>query len=447
MKFNKQSGQVLIGTAVAMVVLAGLAGLAIDMGTLRYQKRLQQTAADGAAIAGAQDLDFGFGATTAARTAATQNGFTDNNGGAGCSGGAIGCISVAVNNPPSTGPHSTTATATSYVEVIVTEIQPTFFMKIFGVTSKPVTARAVATNVSGGTNANCLYTLGKPTAAIIGINVQGKAHLVAPDCGIADNGNLDTTGNAYTVQSKTISVSGACVGNDCASPNVICTAFPNNQCPPLGGVPASEDPLKGIVPPPQPPASSSCPNLACNYQSSANQIATIQPGTYSSILIGKNSTITMAPGIYYINGSGGLGFDGGGTLTTAGYGVAGSDGVMIYFTGDATLNKVNGGANLPDIRLDPLSAAQSTTYQGMLFYQDPNDTATPWFGGDNNSTFNGTLYFPTQTLTYYGNTNQTYNGTVITYSIAINGNPTVTFGKTPAGIPIPANLTTPVLVE
>ena len=45
MKLNKQSGQVLIGVAVAMVVLAGFAGLAIDMGTLRYQKRLQQTAA------------------------------------------------------------------------------------------------------------------------------------------------------------------------------------------------------------------------------------------------------------------------------------------------------------------------------------------------------------------------------------------------------------------
>src|SRR5580765_9084413 len=100
MKFNDQSGQALIGTAVAMVVLAGFAGLAIDMGTLRYQKRLQQTAADSAAIAGAVNLEFGSGMIVGAQGAAAQNGYTDTNGGAGCSGGAVGCISVAVNNPP-----------------------------------------------------------------------------------------------------------------------------------------------------------------------------------------------------------------------------------------------------------------------------------------------------------------------------------------------------------
>src|SRR6478736_3909402 len=117
MRLNKQSGQVLIGTAVAMVVLAGFAGLAIDMGTLRYQKRVQQTAADSAAIAGAQNLQFGSGVTAGAQGAATQNGFTDNNSGAGCVGGSVGCISVAVNNPPSTGPHSSGTDAAKYVEV------------------------------------------------------------------------------------------------------------------------------------------------------------------------------------------------------------------------------------------------------------------------------------------------------------------------------------------
>jgi len=457
MKLNKQSGQVLIGTAIAMVVLAGFAGLAIDMGTLRYQKRLQQSAADAAALAGAQNLSFGSGMAAGAQKAASDNGFTDNGGGnvSGCaSGAAVGTVCVQVNNPPAdatldgtTIPAGAHPGNVKYVEAIVSVVQPTYFMKIFGVNSETITARAVATNVTGGTNASCLYTLGQPTAAIIGIDVTGNAHLKASECGISDNGNLDTTGNSYTVEAKTLSVSGNCVGNDCASPNVICTAFPNNQCPPLGGAPASEDPLKGIVPPSQPAASASCPNLACNYVSGANSTATIQPGTYSSITISKNSTITMAPGIYYINGSGGIGFGGGGTLTTPGFGIPGSDGVMIYMTNGATLNKVNGGGNLPDIKLDPLTAAQSAMYQGMLFYQDPNDLATPWFGGDNNSTFNGTMYFPTQTLTFYGNTNINFNGTVIADSVAISGNPTVNFGKSPAGAPVPANLTRPILVE
>src|SRR6266852_9870497 len=109
MKFNKQSGQALVGTAIAMVVLAGFAGLAIDMGTLRYQKRLQQTAADAAAIAGAQNLQFqlisgGSGMAPGAQYAATQNGFTDSGTASlsTCDGtAAIGTICVQVNHPPS----------------------------------------------------------------------------------------------------------------------------------------------------------------------------------------------------------------------------------------------------------------------------------------------------------------------------------------------------------
>jgi len=126
MRLNKQTGQVLVGTAVALVVLCGFAGLAIDMGTLRFQKRLEQTAADSAAIAGAQNLDFGSGWVAGGQNASAQNGFTDNNAGAGCSGGAIGCISVAIHKGPSTGPH---AGDVEYIEAIVTTIQPTYFMK------------------------------------------------------------------------------------------------------------------------------------------------------------------------------------------------------------------------------------------------------------------------------------------------------------------------------
>ena len=44
--------------AVGLVVLMGFAGLGIDMGMLRYQKRLQQTAADSGALAGANNLAF-----------------------------------------------------------------------------------------------------------------------------------------------------------------------------------------------------------------------------------------------------------------------------------------------------------------------------------------------------------------------------------------------------
>ena len=466
MKPNKQSGQALVGAAIAMVVLCGFAGLAIDMGTLRYQKRVQQTAADSAAIAGAQNLDFGFGATTGAQNASTQNGFTDSGGSAlsNCDGAAaIGTICVQVNNPPadvSFGGGTISAGAhpgnSAYVEVLVAEVQPTYFMTIFGVNSKAVVARAVATNVKGGTDTSCLYTLGPPTNAIVGIDPTGNAKIIGPNCGISDNGNLDTTGNSYTVEASQISVAGQCLGSHCGVyPDTQCWYYPGHICPTLGGAPGTQDPMTVMQPPlvapSQPPAASNCPSTGlCDITSPANNTTpyVLNPGTYNSITIGKNSVVTMNPGIYYINGASapnaGLNFSGGGTVSG---GSQGGDGVMIYFTNGSTINKAAGGGNNPDMNLYPLAPDQSTMYAGLLFYQDPTDTAAPWIGGDNNSTYNGTVYMPTATLNFYGNGTETFNGTLIAYSIATTGSPIVNLNQALPGVPIPAYLTQPVLVE
>jgi hypothetical protein len=214
------------------------------------------------------------------------------------------------------------------------------------------------------------------------------------------------------------------------------------------------DPFFGITPPSQPAASPSCPNAACNYVSADNSTATIQPGTYSSITIGKNSNITMAPGIYYINGTtapnAGLNFSGGGTLVSPNCPPTSTtppDGVMIYFTNGSSVNKAVGGGNNADLTLCPLNATQSSTYTGMLFYQNPADTAVPYFGGTNNSTYYGTIYMPSATFTVYGNSNQTFNGTVVAYSLVTTGNPVVTLNVSTPGVPVPAQLTQPVLVE
>jgi hypothetical protein len=80
-------------------------------------------------------------------------------------------------------------------------------------------------------------------------------------------------------------------------------------------------------------------------------------------------------------------------------------------------------------------------------YQDPNDTTGPQLGGDNQSSFQGTLYFPKAQLTFFGN-NVTYNtGIVVADAIALSGNPTVNLKGTaglPAGVTV---IKTAVLVE
>src|SRR5215471_6679538 len=469
-RMSKQSGQILVGMAAALVVLAGFAGLAMDMGVLRYERRLQQTAADGAAVAGASNLPYS-GIDTAAQNSATQNGFTNNN--SDCTSGAVGCVNVTINHPPLYGPHSGNG---AYVEAIVTAVHQTYFMNVFGVDRRTVVTRAVATNISGGSKAQCLITLGPPTAAIEGVNVQGSAWINAPHCGISDNGNFDTTGNGYRVTANTFAVSGNCLGNDCSSPNAQCTA--GAPCPAYKA-PATPDPLTNASNPIQTPAfpgySSDCPAVPpagfCDWAS--NGVAahdTIHPGAYNSISVGANHTVILLPGIYYLNGAqagdaaknnAGLYMDGKGSMQSQGF-LGGATpcgatpatqipGVMIFFTNTSTMQKYVGGGNVPDVQLCPMNSTQPTnpggTYTGIQMYQDPGDTAPPSIYGDNNSSYNGVLYFPTVQLTLFGNSNFTSNGPMIADSISINGNPVVTLGNFPGGLPPTASFAVPTLVE
>jgi hypothetical protein len=394
---KNQSGQTLVSTVLALTVLLGFGGLAIDMGALRYEKRLQQTAADAAAVAGASNLTHG-GVTSGAQNASAANGFTD----------GVNSVTVTINNPPASGPHSGNG---NYVEALVVAVQPTYFMRIFGINSETITARAVATNVSGGANSGCLYTLGPPSSSIEGVSINGSAILNAPTCGIVDNGNYNTKGNKLIVNASTFGVSGSA---NVSGPGGTVTCTSGTSSCPTYGAPASSDPLSYLTPP-----AVQSPSFG-NVTTSGTQ--TLQPGTYSSITIGKNSTVTMSPGIYYVDGPGGVTFNGAGTVV--------GNGVTMYFTNGATINATGGGNNL-DIQLSPPA---SGPYAGVLFYQDPNDTAAPSLGGDNNSYFSGILYFPKVQLTFFGNNVSYATGIVVADAIALSGNPTVNLQGT-AGLP------------
>lgn len=77
-------GQVLVVFALSFIVLVGVAGLSIDAGSTFAQRRDQQTAADLAALAAANDyLINGSTSSAEARawTVTGENGFTDGSGG------------------------------------------------------------------------------------------------------------------------------------------------------------------------------------------------------------------------------------------------------------------------------------------------------------------------------------------------------------------------------
>lgn len=468
MSRKSQAGQSLVMVAVGMVVLLGFAGLGIDMGVLRLQKRLQQTAADAAALAGASDLGYG-GTQTAGLNASAKNGFADasSNDASVCTNSAdIGTICVQILNPPADvtvngvlvpgGPHAGNA---SYVESIVAVVRPTYFMKIFGVDRETIAARAVATNLSGSTNENttgCLYTLGAPNASIEGVNINGNPTLNAPTCGIEDNGNYNTKGNSLDVNAGSFNVAGS---PNISGPGGTVTCGSGTTTCPVYDAPATADPMSGLTPPCSPCSGGQVVSINGNGNFSdvggtgvsySNGTYTIQPGSYSSFTItgtGGGSNVVFAPGTYIFDGNTGTNAD---NLTVPGNATITGNGVTFYFTNQATIQMTGN----PTMNLTAPGAGQ--TYQGVLMWQDANDTNVgpapngPTLGGNSGSQYNGILYFPSDQLTFYGN-NASYSvGVVVSDSLALSGNPYVTFnGVTgvPGGLPPGFTLGNAHLVE
>ena len=73
---RKECGQTTVIVGLSLFCLCGMAGLAVDVGTLFRDKRILQIAADDAAIAGAAELQYGD-AVSAVKAVAAQNGVTD----------------------------------------------------------------------------------------------------------------------------------------------------------------------------------------------------------------------------------------------------------------------------------------------------------------------------------------------------------------------------------
>ena len=121
---RSESGQAVVLSVVWMVVLLGMAGLVIDVGSWYRSQRNLQSQADAAALAGAQELPTDVAtASGLAQTYALKNGFTLPTSGITISG---------------------TIVPTDSITVKVDKNAPTFFSKVFGIQTVPVRAEATA---------------------------------------------------------------------------------------------------------------------------------------------------------------------------------------------------------------------------------------------------------------------------------------------------------------
>src|SRR5579863_9445275 len=132
MNRKREAGQMLPLVAIGMLTFLAAAGLAIDMGYLRYEKRLMQSAADSAALAAATDANLGAAgaqAMTDALAVTEANGFQDGSNG----------VTVTVNNPDA-GVNPPNA-----VQVIIQRNVPSFFMQAWGIGTTTLNVAGVAT--------------------------------------------------------------------------------------------------------------------------------------------------------------------------------------------------------------------------------------------------------------------------------------------------------------
>src|SRR5579862_3310195 len=100
------AGSVLPLVAVALGILMGFGGIAVDVGFLQYKYQAQQLATDAAATGGAEVLAHSGctnsnAASTAAGVDAASNGYTNGTGG----------VKVTIKTPPDSGPYANNSCA------------------------------------------------------------------------------------------------------------------------------------------------------------------------------------------------------------------------------------------------------------------------------------------------------------------------------------------------
>jgi hypothetical protein len=379
-RMRDESGQTLILVALSLTCILGFVGFATDVGVLLHDKRNLQIAADAAAIAGAKRIRISTAQVKPAEYAASaQNGYTD----------GVNGVSVVPSYPAADGPH---AGDPAYAEAIVRQTQRTFFTRLFGFASRPVSARAVAFN-GATTDTACLTALN--TNAPDTIHLQGSFTVNAPGCSVIDNSNnpnaLEFTGGAGRITSGGLGVVGGITGPTSDSTPV-----------PVSGIQQISDPLAGVITPPayDPATCTAAPSAPKKGNNKVTWGTTAGATTCYSGNIKVDSAVTMTAGVYVFPGT--LDFSGGGSID-------GTAGVTLFIPPGGTLG--NNGAGNTTLTL---TAPTSGPYNGVVIYQSAANTNEIYLNGTPVVGLTGVIYAPGAQLDLGGNTKAGVTQTFIT---------------------------------
>jgi hypothetical protein len=402
-------GTVTILTALCLVAMTGFAALALDAALLHNDRRAAQAAADAAAMAAAGNLfanyrtnagtDPAGAAVNEALAAASADGF--NNDGT--------TNTVVVNIPPLSGDH---VGKVGYAEVIITQYQQRAFSAIWDSTAVAVRARAVGRGQWVPSNDGIIVL--DPTAS-------GS---------LTDNGGgAGTTTGKIIVDSN--SPTGAIVtgGGSLTAPEFDLSGTPGWST--SGGGTFTGPILSGQVPTPDPLAFLPEPDPSTLTVQSTNTVKlqnqgslSLQPGVYQGGINVTGGSLTLAPGIYYMQG-GGFSFSGTGNLTASGVMIVNaptknSNSDTISITGSGVIN---------------LSPMTTGIYQGISLWQSrlSNNTLTV-SGGGSGSTLSGTFYAQHGLLKVSGGNGVGVGSQYISYDLTITGSAAMTVDYNPPAV-------------
>jgi hypothetical protein len=404
--FKNESGQALVFSALCMSTLMGAMALAIDVGNIQFRQMQLQTAADSAAIAAGLELGNCSDAVctnmeTAAEKALNEDGITSSTVTPAtnqCSVSSSSQLAMIINVAPCVLGTSDPNNGNAHMaEVVLTQPQGTIFGRLFGIPTMNLVARAEAgdayVNSSGG--GNCIWTNG------LEFN-SSNGGFTLNNCGMYDNGNLQTDNGDSVTASSTFLYYGSWSPNNC---NSSCTwSLGDSETGPTHTTTQQSDPLAGLSAPSQPSASTTASDTT------PNSGTTLKPGYYSNgINLNSNVSVNLAPGLYYMNGS--INVDSGATLTCTG--CTGGQGVTLYFENGSFQPNSSATVTLSA----PTTDATNNAVANMLIWQSSSNSSGMDMDASTSVTLNGIIYLPDATLTLNSGSGTTINASATSTAI------------------------------
>jgi len=392
---TRRRGVVTPWVLLSLTVIIGIVAFGLDGGRMLQERRRIQATADAAALAGAAQLyqnyrlwqgkDPEAKAKDAALSIAAANGAAND--------GAASVVTV--NIPPKSGAF---AGKDAYVEVIVQSKLQASFGRIFTGSDVTVQARAVAR--------------GRPAKiGVVTLSPSGAGALTTTGNGILAVVNAAITVNSTDPVALKVDSNGALIaeaidiaGNYQISGNGLIVG------PIHTGVEPSADPLATLPV----PDLAAYPVQSFSTLEINDKVTILNPGVYKGgINIGGNSSVTMKPGVYILDG-GGLQIGGNATLTAIE--------VMIY---NASVSAPAGQFRLSGNGKLTLVPPLSGTYQGIALFQQRDLADSIAVNGNGAAAVMGVLYAPAAAVNITGNAAlgaDVLGGGIIADTLRVSGN-------------------------